>query len=77
MRRPPGTSERRVASGKSTISASMTGKQLGMQRERVASALATWTVTLLALTAMARPADRLVFFPTRELDGGTPAVYGL
>jgi uncharacterized protein len=43
----------------------------------VASALASWTVTLLALTAMARPADRLVFFPTRELDGGTPAVYGL
>ena len=24
-----------------------------------------------------RPADRLVFFPSRELDGGTPAVFGL
>lgn len=43
----------------------------------MASGLATWTATLLALGAMARPADRLVFFPTRELDGGTPALYGL
>jgi fermentation-respiration switch protein FrsA (DUF1100 family) len=43
----------------------------------VASGLATWTATLLALAAMARPADRLVYFPSRELDGGTPAVYGL
>lgn len=41
------------------------------------SALATWTATLVAIAAMARPADRLVFFPSRELDGGTPAVYGL
>ena len=41
------------------------------------NSLASWTMTLLALSAMARPADRLVFFPSRELDGGTPAVYGL
>lgn len=39
--------------------------------------LAAATAALLALGAMARPADRLVFFPTREHDGGTPAVYGL
>lgn len=45
--------------------------------DTVASGLATWATTLLALTAMARPADRLVYFPSRELDGGTPAVYGL
>jgi hypothetical protein len=43
----------------------------------MASGLATWTATLLALTAMARPADRLVYFPSRALDGGTPAALGL
>lgn len=43
----------------------------------MAAGLATWTATLLALTAMARPADRLVFFPGRALDGGTPAALGL
>jgi fermentation-respiration switch protein FrsA (DUF1100 family) len=43
----------------------------------VTSSLATLTTILLALTAMARPADRLVFFPTHEHDGGTPALYGL
>jgi fermentation-respiration switch protein FrsA (DUF1100 family) len=43
----------------------------------VANRLAAWTAMLLAVAAMGRPADRLVFFPSRALDGGTPAVFGL
>ncbi len=34
-------------------------------------------IALLAFAPMARIADRLVYFPTREHDGGTPAVLGL
>lgn len=45
--------------------------------EAVTTSLAAVTATLLALSAMARPADRLVYFPSREHDGGTPAMYGL
>lgn len=33
--------------------------------------------SLLAFTPMARLADRLVYFPSRAHDGGTPAVFGL
>lgn len=34
-------------------------------------------VGLLALTLMPRIGDRLIYFPSRELDGGTPAAVGL
>ena len=39
--------------------------------------VATVATILLTLAPMARPADRLVFFPARALDGGTPAALGL
>ena len=55
----------------------MRGARSGATTKDVTGALATSIVALLALGAMARPADRLVFFPSRELDGGTPKAYGL
>jgi fermentation-respiration switch protein FrsA (DUF1100 family) len=39
--------------------------------------LAAATLTLLAVAAMPRLGDRLVYFPSRTLDGGTPAALGL
>ena len=39
--------------------------------------LARLAVTALALTLMPRLGDRFVFFPSRALDGGTPAKFGM
>lgn len=39
--------------------------------------LAAAMLTLLAVAAMPRIGDRLVYFPSRVLDGGTPAALGL
>ncbi len=44
---------------------------------RLIAPLATLAVGFLAFAPMARLADRLVYFPTRVHDGGTPAALGL
>lgn len=55
----------------------MRGARASTRMTGVRSLLATATLTLLAVTAMPRLADRLIYFPSRAHDGGTPAALGL
>lgn len=43
----------------------------------MARGLISSIATLLAITLMPRLGDRFVYFPSRALDGGTPAAFGL
>jgi fermentation-respiration switch protein FrsA (DUF1100 family) len=43
----------------------------------MATMLAAWTATLLALAVMPGLGDRLIYFPSAVHDGGTPAALGL